>query len=182
MHLMDVFVGDNEKDRDLIQEHIFKNWSLVDLTLTSKEYYDLVIKSLPVHLHEAAYKIIFNWIDEIWPMPGMEELIKELKLEKYKQLILISNMPDTFVDKHKEVLPLLNYFDDCIFSFAVKMEKPNNDIFEYVLNKFNIDPKDALFIDDRMENINTAASLGIDTFLFDPKDSQKFIDFVHNNE
>ncbi len=55
----------------------------------------------------------------------------------------------------------LSMYDYVFLSFELGMKKPNRDIFEYVLDNVDFDPKDILFIDDREDNVNMARELGI---------------------
>jgi putative hydrolase of the HAD superfamily len=54
-------------------------------------------------------------------------------------------------------------FEKTYFSFELGMRKPNRDIFQHVLTDSGIDPKETLFIDDFIENIETAQQLGFRT-------------------
>lgn len=41
------------------------------------------------------------------------------------------------------------------------MIKPNKDIYEYFLNKFDLKADECLFIDDNINNVNAALDIGI---------------------
>ena len=53
------------------------------------------------------------------------------------------------------------------------MAKPNRDIYEYFLNKFNLNGSDCLFIDDNINNVNAAIKVGINAV------ELKNIDYMH---
>ncbi len=57
------------------------------------------------------------------------------------------------------------FFETEYYSHLVGMRKPNNDIFELLLDSENIDPSETLFIDDSPQHIQTASELGIHTYL-----------------
>ena len=57
-------------------------------------------------------------------------------------------------------------FDGFFLSHEIGMRKPNADCFEYVLQQMNSLPKNVLFIDDSIQHIQGAKSLGINTCLF----------------
>ena len=57
------------------------------------------------------------------------------------------------------------FFETEYYSHLVGMRKPNNDIFELVLDSENINPSETLFIDDSPQHIQTASELGIHTYL-----------------
>ena len=44
------------------------------------------------------------------------------------------------------------------------MRKPDPQIFSYILNKHDLSPKRTLFIDDKKENTDAAAALGINVW------------------
>lgn len=57
------------------------------------------------------------------------------------------------------------FFKKTYYSHHLRMRKPNADIFEYVLSDANLDKKETVFIDDMIDNIEAAKSLGIKTIL-----------------
>ena len=61
-------------------------------------------------------------------------------------------------------------FDVLVFSCKEGFRKPEKEIYEITLRRLNTRPEETLFIDDRIENIRGAESLGIHTVLF--KDSE----------
>jgi putative hydrolase of the HAD superfamily len=54
-------------------------------------------------------------------------------------------------------------FEKTYFSYELGMRKPNRDIFQHVLADAGINPEETLFIDDFIENIETARQLGFRT-------------------
>ena len=54
-------------------------------------------------------------------------------------------------------------FERTYYSFELGLRKPHADIFEFVLNDSGIAPQETLFIDDFIENIETARKLGFQT-------------------
>ncbi len=55
------------------------------------------------------------------------------------------------------------------------MEKPNADIFEYVLKDAHIQPSETLFIDDAQVNCLAAEALGINTYMPEPREDWSFL-------
>ena len=51
--------------------------------------------------------------------------------------------------------------DGRLVSYEVHQVKPDRDIYETLLKRYDLDPKECLFLDDRKENTDTAESLGI---------------------
>jgi putative hydrolase of the HAD superfamily len=62
--------------------------------------------------------------------------------------------------------PLANHFDIVVISYEVGCVKPDPRIYLITLDRLGVAPANALFVDDRAENIDGARRLGIDTFHF----------------
>ncbi|MDE7071621.1 MAG: HAD-IA family hydrolase, partial [Clostridia bacterium] len=54
--------------------------------------------------------------------------------------------------------------------------KPDNAIYEYVVKECKVDPKESLFIDDRIKNLIPAEKLGFKTILFDRDSNNEYSD------
>jgi glucose-1-phosphatase len=61
---------------------------------------------------------------------------------------------------------IANYFQGWILSYEEGLAKPNPAIFELSLQKAGVPAAEALFIDDRQENVESALRLGMDAFQF----------------
>ena len=53
----------------------------------------------------------------------------------------------------------------------MKITKPDERIYEYLLKKYSLDRKECIFFDDREENVIKARELGIESFLVKSKES-----------
>jgi len=51
------------------------------------------------------------------------------------------------------------------------MRKPDAEIFEFVLEKNNLNPKETVFIDDSVQHVKGAGTCGINAFLL-PKNAE----------
>src|SRR5579884_167945 len=58
------------------------------------------------------------------------------------------------------------FFDVAIFSCIVGVKKPERGIHEITLNRLGVQPKEAVFIDDKEENIRGAEGVVINAILF----------------
>jgi HAD superfamily hydrolase (TIGR01509 family) len=98
-------------------------------------------------------------------------LIAELKGESYR-LFVLSNMSKEYIDFLRK-MPVYQYFDGEVISCEVGLNKPEREIYSLLLDKFSLDPKQTMFIDDRKENVVAAAELGIVPFHFDRKNPEQ---------
>ena len=89
---------------------------------------------------------------------GVIETIKKLS-NNYKLSILSNALPSR---RHHELLieNLIEYFEPIIISFEIGLHKPDRKIFEYALEKSSFQPNEIAFIDDKIENLVTAQSVG----------------------
>lgn len=97
-----------------------------------------------------------------------EKLIDELKAAGYK-LYILSNMSREFIDFLRKQKVYEN-FDGDVVSCEVGIVKPMPEIYDLLLKRFDLDPTETIFIDDRKENVDAAAAKGIATFHFDRND------------
>jgi putative hydrolase of the HAD superfamily len=57
--------------------------------------------------------------------------------------------------------PFEKYFDKVYYSCEIGLRKPNLDIYEYVLNENGLEPKTTLFVDDSVQNVESAVMAGM---------------------
>lgn len=95
----------------------------------------------------------------------MVALLKKLHEIPF-EIFLISNTCDIHFEHIKKKFPIFDLFNGLILSYEVSMRKPSTDIFAYALAKTSSRPEECLFIDDLIEHIDVASSLGIKTHHF----------------
>ena len=63
-----------------------------------------------------------------------------------------------------------DYFDHCYLSYQMHCAKPDPIIFEKLLKHANVAAEECLLLDDGAANCETAARLGIQTYLVKPQE------------
>ena len=118
--------------------------------------------------------------EEVEPMV---RLIKELKERGYK-LYVLSNMSKEYIEFLRK-LSVFEYFDYEVVSCEVHLGKPNPEIYKYLLEHCGLNPSETIFIDDRHDNVEVAAELGITPFHFDRRNPEKACEelreIIYNN-
>ena len=92
--------------------------------------------------------------------------LKELRDKGYKVLIL-SNFSEKALRECKDELKYMQEADGAVISCKVKMIKPDEEIYRYLLEKYEVEPSKAVFIDDTAVNIEAAKRLKINGILFE---------------
>lgn len=99
-------------------------------------------------------------------LPGMEQLLRDLKAAGYGIWGLTNWSHETIhiaFDKYPQLSELL---DGTVVSGVEKMHKPNADIYELALSRFNIKPESSVFFDDTAKNVTGAQAVGMHAFRF----------------
>lgn len=86
--------------------------------------------------------------------------LKDLK-KQGKRIFLLTNYADKSFDNTKEYFDFFKFADGEIVSAKVNLCKPDKRIYTTLLDKYSIKPSEAVFLDDRKENVDAAAKLGI---------------------
>ena len=179
MNIVKRFGVTDNADADILCEKVFdrKYWDKLDSNdISQEEFINGVLSELPQRLYGIAKDICNKWITNLPFIQGMDELIYKLKKDGYK-IYLLSNISKHFAE-NSDRIELFKYFDGLVFSGAIGLIKPNKDIFEYILNKYNLLPSETVFIDDNKDNVDTAKSMGIKSLRFDG-DSNKASEFIY---
>ena len=115
-----------------------------------------------------------NWINSITGMnDGVVDLLYRLKEKSYPVYGLSNWSSETF-PLVSDKFTFLKDLDKVVLSGAVKMIKPEPEIFHYLLNRIPENAEECLFIDDSLPNIKTAQSLGFQTVHFRSADDLEY--------
>jgi glucose-1-phosphatase len=133
-------------------------------------------------------------LDTAWNMmlldfPSERILLLKALRKKYK-LYLLSNTNGIHLKRVSEILQeasgrdLDHFFDKVYYSFSMYKRKPEPEIFLQVLEENNLKAEETLFVDDSLENIESAKKLGILTLHVTSKQTlpEYFGDFTEKEE
>lgn len=134
--------------------------------MTDEEFWISHAKSegitLPSHWSQSFREVLK---DALAVNPKMYLLIEELK-EKQIPVAMLSNI-DSRLAKFVRDFGLYEPFNPCLLSYEIGIEKPDPKIYEFLLSALNLPPKDVVFVDDLIENVEAAKKTGIDAILFE---------------
>lgn len=94
-------------------------------------------------------------------IPGMMQVVKELKNDPRHHIYGLTNWSmETFPQARKK-FEILQQIDNYVVSGDVKMVKPNPDIYQLLIDRFGLNVRDCVFVDDNPANVETARRLGM---------------------
>lgn len=122
---------------------------LVDLFLEGDHSLEWELRQFLDHWNELAveYDYAYDWV-------------KRFKDQGYL-VYLLSNYGRYAYDMTSPNFSFLPLIDGAVISYQVNLVKPEQKIYEYLLRKYGIKPENAVFFDDRQENVEAAVRLGI---------------------
>lgn len=153
------------------------DFDLVDFEKRHHEYYDLH-ETGKISLDDYLNKVIF-WTERSFslerfkefmfaqskPYPDMIAFFSQLKKENNLRVSVISNEGRDLAEYRIKIAKLKTFIDDFFISAFVGYQKPNPAIYRIALDVTQTLPKQALFVDDRKENIEGASKMGTKTIL-----------------
>lgn len=128
------------------------------------------IQGIQKHIPNASIdEVRFAWNAILGDFPLRRlEFLQMLSLNY--RLFLLTNTDIIHIEKfqHKVGMSFARDFYQCFekvyFSTEMKMRKPEEQIFNYIIKNHDLSPKRTLFVDDRIENVEVAASLGLNVW------------------
>ncbi|HEX8462602.1 MAG TPA: HAD family phosphatase [Segetibacter sp.] len=156
--------NDEHEMKNFLQEVCTPDWNEEqDAGRTVFAGTQALIKAYPAH--EENIKAFYDrWPEMLGgPIEGAVEIFKRLKeSDKYKLYALTNWSNETFPIA-QERYSFLNWFDGIVVSGTEKIRKPATAFYKLLLDRYTVQPSEALFIDDNKRNIDAASKLGIDS-------------------
>jgi putative hydrolase of the HAD superfamily len=109
-----------------------------------------------------------NHLDaQMWTTQNPEMLAWQKQLKEYGlKTAILSNMGDNVLANMKKQFDWLGCFEVLVWSYQLKMAKPDPAIYRHVLKELGTAPEETLFLDDKLLNIEAAQALGIQAIQF----------------
>jgi len=157
-----VFNEDEEKVQWFLNTVCTPEWNIEqDGGRTIEEAVKIKIAEFPQYKEwiELFYK---EW-EHMFSGPIIENvnLFKKLKATKNYKIYALTNWSAEKWDKALELFPFFNDFDGVVVSGQEKTRKPFPEIYSILLNRYQINPKNTIFIDDNYENILASKKINL---------------------
>lgn len=158
----------SRQDMEILNRELFKSveWIQQDRgILSEEELVRAVCARIPERLHQPVKTLVYGWHRRhLSPMPGMSELVRELKEAGY-HIYLLSNA-SLALREYFPRIPGSECFEKLLVSAEEKLLKPSHEIFERLYEKFGLNPGQCWFIDDSPQNVEGAIQTGMGGSVF----------------
>lgn len=99
------------------------------------------------------------------PMEDSVALLRRLRAAG-NRLYFLSNMPEPYAEHLRREHDFIKLFDDGLFSWELRLAKPDPAIFRAALKRFELTADQAIFTDDHLANVEASNRLGLSALLF----------------
>ena len=100
------------------------------------------------------------------PIPDTVEIFRRLKVSDKYKIYALTNWQAGLFDIALVRYNFLHWFDGRVVSGEEKTRKPFPEFYHRLLDRYNVKPQEALFIDDNLRNVMAAEILGIKSIHF----------------
>ena len=139
-----------------------KDWLELDRgTLSYEDAIEVFTKRVPEEKESIEKLFRENISSCISPIEENVEIMRKLKNNGYNVYIL-SNFHQPAFEYIRESWDFIREFNGDVVSCYYHYIKPEREIYETLLNKYNLTPSETIFIDDVDTNINGAKEVNID--------------------
>ncbi|VNM33769.1 hydrolase [Streptococcus pneumoniae] len=157
----------NDLEYNLFNKFVFQSnlWIDLDNGKISLEFLEnQLIDEMGHQYQDQIHELVWNWFNYVDLYDEVYELIKQLKKKNF-QIYVLSNTSSIFHILLDSVLSKVSsVLDGYVISCEVKMMKPQKEIYLSLVNKYQLDIKDCIFLDNLEENVEAARTLGIKAF------------------
>ena len=135
--------------------------------LTGLAFWQKILADAKLELYPSAAEELNLWDARMWTTQNGDMLDWQQQLSQRGILTaILSNIGDSVLENMQREFTWLDRFDVLVWSYQLRMAKPDSAIFHHVLKQLGTKPEETIFIDDKPVNIEAANTLGIRGMLF----------------
>lgn len=101
------------------------------------------------------------------------EVLKSLKENKSYQLLALTNWSAETFPTALRHFDFLHWFDGIVVSGEEKTRKPFPEFYQILFDRYEVNPSEAVFIDDNLANVEAGQKLGLNAIAFKEADLLK---------
>lgn len=160
-------VFEDLETQNLVREEVFEHSDWVELDRGTISFSEAVNRGATrTGLPSQDIERLFNAVPQsLTPIQETIELIRQLR-SMTNSLFVLSNMHLASIAHLEQQYKIWEMFDGIVISSRIQKVKPEIQIYEHLLNLYQLEPAETFFIDDMRENLVAASSMGIQTIRF----------------
>jgi L-amino acid N-acyltransferase YncA/phosphoglycolate phosphatase-like HAD superfamily hydrolase len=93
-------------------------------------------------------------------LPASVDVVRELR-DGGIRLLGLTNWPAEKFPAARAAFPVLGEFEGIVVSGEEAIAKPDREIFDRLLDRYDVDPATAVYVDDRAEHVEAAQGVGL---------------------
>jgi putative hydrolase of the HAD superfamily len=138
---------------------------------TGLQFWQKLLRDAGIDEKDGLVEELNLWDARMWTTQNPAMLAWQLELtQRGIKTAILSNMGDNVLANMERTFDWLPRFNVLVWSYQLRMAKPDPAIYLYTLRELNVKPDEALFIDDKQVNIDAAEALGMRGILFSTVD------------
>ena len=135
--------------------------------LTGLAFWQKLLRDAGIAEKEELVQELNLWDARMWTTQNSAMLAWQLALKQRGiKTAILSNMGDNVLANMERTFDWLPRFDVLVWSYQLGMAKPDPAIYLHTLRELGVEPGEALFLDDKLVNIEAARALGMRGILF----------------
>jgi putative hydrolase of the HAD superfamily len=170
----------NSHVADLFMDRVFlsPHWNDLDRgTLSLEEGARFFREKVTPHeeLFDAFWPGIF---DILTPLETNVRILEKLRLRGYR-LLMLSNFIEEGYHYVRSKYDFFSLFHGGVISWEIRALKPEPEIYDTLIQRYDLDPSRSFFIDDRKENVEGAQARGLQALHYiPPKPLEEYLSFL----
>lgn len=135
--------------------------------LTGLQFWQKIVRDAGLSLSDETVAELDQWDARMWTTHNPAMVAWQARLvERGLKTAILSNMGDSVHVSIEKAYDWIQRFDVRVWSYELKVAKPDRKIYEHVLEKLGTPAEETLFLDDKIENIEAAHALGMKGIVF----------------
>jgi putative hydrolase of the HAD superfamily len=135
--------------------------------LTGLAFWQKLLRDASLNLAPGADEALNQWDACMWTTQNPAMLAWQQQLKQRGLLTaILSNLGDNVLASVEREFDWIHNFDVLVWSFQLRIAKPDPAIYRHVLKELGARPEETLFLDDKTVNVDAALALGIQAIQF----------------
>jgi putative hydrolase of the HAD superfamily len=139
--------------------------------LSGLAFFQKLSRDGDIHLTEAQIDEMLRLDGKMWSTVNERMVNWQRSLKEHGLLTgILSNMGDSVLEVLLATHAWIGNFDSHVWSYQLRIAKPDPAIYHHALSKLGVRAEEALFVDDKHENIVAARAVGMKAIQFSTAD------------